>query len=53
MKTYRTNIAKQKQIHRRRKQTSSCQRGGVGGMSKTGEEDLEAQTPNIIYFSTK
>ena len=53
MKTYRANIAKQKQIHRHREQTNSCQRGGVGGISKTGEGDLEVQTPNIIYFSIK
>lgn len=50
MKTYRTNIAKQKQIHRRREQTNSCQRGGVGGMSKIGEGDLEVQTPNIFQY---
>lgn len=53
MKTYRANIAKQKQIHRYRKQISGCQRGRCRDMSKTGEGDLGVQTQNIIYFSYK
>ena len=53
MKTYRTSIAKQKQIHRYREQISGCQRGKCGDMSKSGEGDLGLQTPNIIYYSYK